>query len=57
MFYYSHSKEAERAAEILKQALLTVEESGTREKKAADSYYLLKKDGSSGCHCRMWIFK
>lgn len=43
VFYYSHSKEAERAAEILKQALLTVEESGTREKKAADSYYLLKK--------------
>ena len=43
VFYYSHSKEAERAAEILKQALLTVEESGSREKKAADSYYLLKK--------------
>lgn len=43
VFYYSHSKEAERAAEILKQALLTVEESGNREKKAADSYYLLKK--------------
>ena len=43
VFYYSHSKEAERAAEILKQALLTVEESGTREKKAADSYYLLNK--------------
>lgn len=43
VFYYSHSKEAERAAEILKQALWAVKESGTREKKAADSYYLLKK--------------
>ncbi|MBO5461081.1 MAG: N-acetylmuramoyl-L-alanine amidase [Ruminococcus sp.] len=43
VFYYTHSTEGEKAAEILQKALLKVDEDNTRQKKANDTYYILKK--------------
>ena len=43
VFYYSHSKEGEQAADIMQAALLTLDADNTREEKANDSYYLLKR--------------
>lgn len=43
VFYYSHSKEGELAADIMQAALLSLDMENTREEKANDSYYLLKK--------------
>jgi N-acetylmuramoyl-L-alanine amidase len=43
VFYYSHSEEGKRAAEIMQKALLSVDSDNSREAKANDSYYLLTK--------------
>ncbi len=43
VFYYSHSAKGELAAEILQQALIKVDTENTRQKKANDTYYILKK--------------
>lgn len=43
VFYYSHSKEGETAANIMQKALQTVDPDNDRQAKAEDSYYLLKR--------------
>lgn len=43
VFYYTHSEKGEQAAELLQQELLKVDEDNTRQKKANDTYYILKK--------------
>lgn len=43
VFYYSHSTEGEKAAKIMQKALLTVDSENTRQAKANDCYYLLKR--------------
>jgi len=43
VFYYSHSKEGEQAADMMQAALLSLDMENTREEKPNDSYYLLKK--------------
>lgn len=43
VFYFSHSQEAEKAAKIMQEALLAADEDNTRQAKANDSYYLLKR--------------
>ena len=43
IFYYSHSEEGKRMAEQMQKALLTVDETNTRQAKANDTYYLLKR--------------
>ncbi len=43
VFYYSKSEEGEAAALLMQQALLEVQPENTRQAKANDSYYLLKK--------------
>lgn len=46
VFYYSHSEEGKRAAEIMQNALLAVEAENHRSAKANDSYYLLTRTKS-----------
>ncbi len=43
VFYYSHSEEGKRMAEVMQKALLEVDEENTRQAKANDTYYLLKR--------------
>lgn len=43
VFYYTHSENGELAAEIIQQALLMADEDNTRQKKANDTYYILKR--------------
>lgn len=43
VFYYSHSKEGERVAKLMQKALLEVDKDNTRQAKANDTYYLLKR--------------
>lgn len=43
VFYYSHSKEGEKAANIMQNALLKADPENTRQAKANDTYYMLKK--------------
>ena len=43
VFYYTHSTEGEKAAEIIQSTLLSVNSANTRQKKANDTYYILKK--------------
>lgn len=43
VFYYSHSKDGERMAGIMQNALLKVDPENTRQAKANDTYYMLKK--------------
>lgn len=43
VFYYSHSEEGKRMAEIMQKALLMVDEDNTRQAKANDTYYLLRR--------------
>lgn len=43
VFYYSGSSEGENAAKIMQNALLLVDEDNTRQAKANDTYYLLKR--------------
>ena len=43
VFYYTHSKNGEKAAKILQEAMLAVDSDNTRQAKENDTYYLLKK--------------
>lgn len=43
VFFYSHSSEGEKAAKIMQEALLAFDPENTRQPKANDTYYLLKK--------------
>ena len=43
VFYYSHSEEGKRMAEVMQKALLKAVEENTRQAKANDTYYLLKR--------------
>lgn len=43
IFYYTHSKSGEKAAKILQEAMLDVDQDNTRQAKENDTYYLLKK--------------
>lgn len=43
VFYYSHSAEGEAAAKLMQEALLSVDSGNTRQAKANDNYYLLKR--------------
>lgn len=43
VFYYSHSEEGKRMAEVMQKALLAADEENTRQAKANDTYYLLKR--------------
>ena len=43
VFYYSHSEEGKRMAEVMQKALLKVDADNTRQAKANDTYYLLKR--------------
>ena len=43
VFYYSGSSEGEHAAKIMQNALLSIDEDNTRQAKANDTYYLLKR--------------
>lgn len=43
VFYFSHSKEGMEAAKIMQQALLSVDEENSRQEKANDTYYLLRR--------------
>lgn len=43
VFYYTHSDKCEQIAELLQQELLKVDVDNTRQKKANDTYYVLKK--------------
>ena len=46
VFYYSHSEEGKRMAEVMQKALLKADEENTRQAKANDTYYLLKRSES-----------
>lgn len=43
IFYYTHSKNGEKAAKILQEAMLDVDSDNSRQAKENDTYYLLKK--------------
>lgn len=43
VFYYSHSEEGKRMAETMQKSLLTADEANTRQAKANDTYYLLRR--------------
>ena len=43
VFYYSNSPEGESAAKVMQEALLSVDADNTRQAKANDTYYLLKR--------------
>nr|WP_302144080.1 N-acetylmuramoyl-L-alanine amidase [uncultured Schaedlerella sp.] len=43
VFYFTHSKGGEQAAKILQEAMFEVDPDNTRQAKANDTYYLLKK--------------
>lgn len=43
VFYYSHSEEGKRAAELMQEALLSLNTENNRKAKANDTYYLLKR--------------
>ena len=43
VFYFTHSVEGKKAAEILQKHLKTVDETNRREAKPNDTYYILKK--------------
>lgn len=43
VFYYTHSKNGEKAAKILQEAMLDVDSDNSRQAKKNDTYYLLKK--------------
>jgi N-acetylmuramoyl-L-alanine amidase len=46
VFYYTHSTEGKALAEILQEALLEVDSDNTRQAKADDTYYILKRTKS-----------
>ncbi len=43
VFYFTHSKSGEQAAKVLQAAMLEADPNNTRQAKANDTYYLLKK--------------
>lgn len=43
VFYFTHSKSGEQAAKVLQAAMLDADPNNTRQAKANDTYYLLKK--------------
>ncbi len=43
VFYFTHSAEGERAAGIMQKALLAVDPENSRQEKADDGYYLLRR--------------
>lgn len=43
VFYYSHSGDGKNTAELMQKALLKVDKDNTRQAKANDTYYLLKR--------------
>lgn len=43
VFYYSHSEEGKKAAELMQEALLGLNPDNNRKEKANDTYYLLKR--------------
>ena len=43
VFYYTHSEAGKKAAEIMQKELLSVDPENTRQAKANDTYYLLKR--------------
>lgn len=43
VFYYSHSEEGKKAAELMQDALLILNTENNRKAKANDTYYLLKR--------------
>ena len=43
VFYYSHSAEGHTAAKLMQQALLGADSENTRQEKANDTYYLLRR--------------
>ena len=43
VFYFTHSKEGKEAAALMQESLLAVDSDNTRQAKANDTYYLLKK--------------
>lgn len=43
VFYYSHSEEGKEAARLMQQSLLNVDTENTRQAKANDTYYLLRR--------------
>lgn len=43
VFYYSHSEEGREAAKLMQQSLLNVDTENTRQAKANDTYYLLRR--------------
>lgn len=46
VFYFTHSKEGEKSAEIMQEALLMADPENTRQAKSNDTYYMLKKTNS-----------
>ncbi len=46
VFYYQHSKEGEKAAAVMQEALAAVDPEHAREAKANDTYYLLRRTES-----------
>ncbi len=43
VFYYSHSADGKEAAEVMQKSLLSCDPDNTRQAKANDTYYLLKR--------------
>ncbi len=43
VFYYSGSAEGENAAKVMQKALLSIDQDNTRQAKANNTYYLLKR--------------
>lgn len=43
VFYYSHSEEGKKAAELMQEALLSLNTENNRKAKPNDTYYLLKR--------------
>lgn len=43
VFYFSHSKEGEKAAKIIQESLREIDPENHRKEKANDTYYMLKK--------------
>lgn len=43
VFYYTHSEDGKKAAELMQDSLLLLDEKNTRKAKANDTYYILKR--------------
>lgn len=55
VFYYSHSVEGHTAAKLMQQALLGADSENTRQEKANDTYYLLRRTQVPDNHRRVWF--